>query len=316
MLPTDIGRNVGASLNVQLETASISSNELTSWLAHVDAGQIIVILDTCQAEAIAGQNFRPAPMDDRGFGQLVYDKKIRLLVGTQSDSVALEVDRLQHGLLTYSLMRDGLVLKKADFSPLDHSITISEWLQYALLHIGELQASIAAGQAIDPGVTVKRANIFGLNSPQSAPIAQRPVVFDFGGKAGPVLWGQPFFNPDSVGKGVNVDQAEFKAAADISDPVASAAALKRFIAEHRPGAATAAAWPFVTANLIEARAPSPDLISAARLSLSHLSLMQDARAAATAASVLTSVADQLDQRHEFPDVASEFRGIVDRIKGH
>ena len=311
IVPTDIGRDVGASLNPQLRAASISSIELTSWLSNIDAGAIILILDTCQAAAIAGKNFKPAPMDDRSFGQLVYDKKIHLLMGTQSDSVALEADSLEHGLLSYSLIRDGLRSKKADFNPLDHTITISEWLEYSASHLDELQAAIATGQEIGAGVTVKRASIFGLSTLPSTLIAQKPVVFEFGSTVEPVIWGQPFFDPNSVHGGSDLDQAEFKAAADVSDPIASAAALKRFIGKHRPGAATAAAWPFVTANLIEAHAPSTDLISGARLSLSHLSLVGDAR---TAAAVLTSVADELDRRHEFPEVVTDFREIVTRLK--
>ena len=252
-------------------------------------------------------------MDDRSFGQLVYDKKMRLIVGTQSDSVALEVDTLRHGLLTYSLVRNGLQLKKADFNPLDHSITISEWFQYALQNVGDLTASITAGRQIDAGVTVKRASIFGLDTTSSTLLAQRPVIFDYGWKVAPVLWGQPFFDMTSVQKVVDIDQTEFEVAAKLADPVASAAALKRFISHHQPGAATAAAWPFVTANLIESRASSIDLISAARLSLAHLSLIQDANAAAMAASVMASVAKELDRRHDYPEVVNEFRGIAKQI---
>ncbi len=311
VIPTDIGRDVGTSLSPQLQAASISSSELTSWLGNIDAGEIILILDTCQAAAIAGREFKPAPMDDRSFGQLVYDKKIHLLMGTQSDSVALEADSLEHGLLSYSLVRDGLRFKKADFNPLDHTITISEWLLYSATHLGELQTAIATGQSLGAGVTVKRASIFGLNDQPRTPIAQKPVVFDFGSGVEPVIWGQPFFDSNSIRDSSDVDQAEFKAAADISDPIASAAALKRFIAKHRPGAATAAAWAFVTANLIEAHAPSTDLISGARLAVSHLSLVGDAR---TAGAVLNSVADELDRRHEFPEVVTEFRGIISQLR--
>jgi hypothetical protein len=104
---------------------------------------------------------------------------------------------------------------------------------------------------------------------------------------------------------------EFETASNLSDPVSSAAALKRFIAKHRPGAATAAGWPLITDRLLDSKAPSLDVISAGRLALSHLSLVGDSR---TAVAVADGVADELDRRHEFLEVANEFRGIANRIK--
>jgi hypothetical protein len=105
--------------------------------------------------------------------------------------------------------------------------------------------------------------------------------------------------------------AEFKAAVEISDPVASAAALKRFIVKRRPGAATAAAWAAVTAGLLEAKAPSLELISAGRLSLSHLSLVGQTR---MAAAVADGVATELDRRHDFPEVIADFRKLSEQLK--
>jgi hypothetical protein len=40
-------------------------------------------------------------LGSRGLGQLVYDKRMRLLAASQSDEVAHEYHYLQKGLLTY-----------------------------------------------------------------------------------------------------------------------------------------------------------------------------------------------------------------------
>ncbi|MFN0123052.1 MAG: hypothetical protein ACKV2V_21335, partial [Blastocatellia bacterium] len=66
----------------------ISSAELTSWMKGLDAGEMTLILDSCHSTAVAGPGFKPGPMGDRGFGQLSYDKGMRILTATQSDNVA------------------------------------------------------------------------------------------------------------------------------------------------------------------------------------------------------------------------------------
>jgi len=42
-----------------------------------------MILDTCHAGAATGKEFRPGPLGDPGFGQLSYDKAMRILVASQ-----------------------------------------------------------------------------------------------------------------------------------------------------------------------------------------------------------------------------------------
>jgi WD40 repeat protein len=62
---------------------SVSSGDLTAWWNGVDAGQMIMILDTCHSGAIPGKEFRPAPLGDPGFGQLSYDKGMIILTASQ-----------------------------------------------------------------------------------------------------------------------------------------------------------------------------------------------------------------------------------------
>jgi hypothetical protein len=58
---------------------TISSGDLTAWWRGIDAGQMIMILDTWYSGAVTGKDFRPAPLGDTGFGQLSYDKAMRVL---------------------------------------------------------------------------------------------------------------------------------------------------------------------------------------------------------------------------------------------
>lgn len=41
----------------------------------IDAGQMVLVLDSCHSAAVSGPDFKPGPMGDRGFGQLSYDKE-------------------------------------------------------------------------------------------------------------------------------------------------------------------------------------------------------------------------------------------------
>lgn len=122
VIPSDIGQPLGVSeelldrclknseQSVKCENGrnllqrSISSDELTQWIEGVDAGQMVLILDSCHSGAVSGPGFKPGPMGDRSFGQLSYDKGMLVLAATQADQ--LDTGTLELGnrsLLTYAL---------------------------------------------------------------------------------------------------------------------------------------------------------------------------------------------------------------------
>jgi hypothetical protein len=112
----------------------ISAAELTDWLRRVDAGNTVMILDTCHAARITSsgaKEFKAAPLGNSGLGQLAYDKGMRVLAATQADNIALESDVLGGGLLTYALVHEGLQHHQADTDG-DGKVTLAEWLQYAV----------------------------------------------------------------------------------------------------------------------------------------------------------------------------------------
>jgi hypothetical protein len=106
---------------------SISSEELTAWLYEVDAGEMILILDSCHSAEVAGRDFKPGPLGDRGFGQLAYDKQMRVLAATQADNIAVGPKTLNQSLLTYALLHPAI--------PEFH---LREWLAQAEEQVPEL----------------------------------------------------------------------------------------------------------------------------------------------------------------------------------
>jgi WD40 repeat protein len=84
---------------------AISSDELALWLHGVDAGEMAMVLDSCHSGAATGKDFRPGPLGNRGFGQLSYDKRMRILAAAQPDKMAraTNVARLGHTLLIEAL---------------------------------------------------------------------------------------------------------------------------------------------------------------------------------------------------------------------
>jgi WD40 repeat protein len=146
IIPSDIGSPEGVSeqlLNRCLQHSeqsascraareflhhSISTDELTQWLQPIDAGQVVLILDSCHSAAVSGSNFRPGPMGDRGFGQLSYDKGMLVLAATQADNAAWGI--LDRSLLTYALTDQQL----GTGQPFD----FSRWLGEAERQVPEL----------------------------------------------------------------------------------------------------------------------------------------------------------------------------------
>ena len=175
LLPSDAGTGPGWL------KSCISATELSSWLRDLDAGEIVMILDTCHAGASTGKAFKPAPLGNRGLGQLAYNKRMRLLLASQAAEFALEHSKLRHGLLTYALVREALEGERGDFRPADGKTTLREWLAYAEQRVPDLAREIAEGRVHAVGAK-------GLSLPRKpVRIAQRPVLWDFTGEDGVVL---------------------------------------------------------------------------------------------------------------------------------
>jgi WD40 repeat protein/uncharacterized caspase-like protein len=184
LVPYDTGVEVrftpdGQEIKAESLAHFISSDDLSEWLRDIDAGELVMIVDTCHsASAVEEPGFKPGPMGSRGMGQLAYDKGMRLLAASQSDDVAFELAKLRQGLLTYALMQDGLGKGNADENG-DGRITLAEWLWYGAKRVPTLYDDVKSGRvrelkskdvqitAVLSGASVKK-NAF-----------QQPQLFDF-----------------------------------------------------------------------------------------------------------------------------------------
>lgn len=185
LFPHDIGpgRGRGTPSNAILQR-SISTDELSQWLRDVDAGEMVMIVDACNSSAsVEGDvdhKFKPGPMGSRGFGQLAYDKSMRVLAASQAEEVAREFPQLHQSLLTYVLTQEGLDKGQADFKPEDQEIRMGEWLEYGLDRAPKLNEQLREdklpGNLVEKGFHVIRNNT--ALQTQLREI-QQPGLFDF-----------------------------------------------------------------------------------------------------------------------------------------
>jgi hypothetical protein len=174
LLPYDVGSAAGPE-QLPDPQSCISSDELSLWLRDVDAGEMVMIVDACQAASIVqGSGFKPGPMGSRGLGQLSYDKGMRILTATQAADAAIEIGgQISQGLLSYALVKEGLERKKADFEPEDGQIGLREWLNYGVTDVPDLYKQITSGELR----TVGRGTVVVELDNQ-----QQPSLFDFARK--------------------------------------------------------------------------------------------------------------------------------------
>jgi WD40 repeat protein len=159
---------------------SISDQELERAFQRLDAGRILLVLDACNSgQALEADEKRRGPMNSRGLAQLAYEKGMYILTAAQSYQAAQEVARIGHGLLTYSLVVEGLEKSMADFEPHDGQVTIREWLDYSVYRVPQMQL-----EAVEQSRKLGRNLSFGTTSraaedapPDAAENIQQPKMF-------------------------------------------------------------------------------------------------------------------------------------------
>ena len=152
LIPSEAGPalKAGEQPGDEMLKRCVSEEELSRWLRRVDAGEMVLVIDACHSAATVAQPwFKPGPMGSRGLGQLAYDKRMRVLAASQADDFAVESGQLRQGLLTYTLVRDGLERGKADFRPKDGRVTLGEWLAYAEVRVPDLHERIRERRPLD-----------------------------------------------------------------------------------------------------------------------------------------------------------------------
>jgi WD40 repeat protein/uncharacterized caspase-like protein len=125
---------------------SISDRELEQSFEHIDAGDLLMVIDACNSgQALESEEKRRGPMNSKGLAQLAYEKGLYILTAAQGYQAALEAAELGHGFLTYALVEEGLKNGAADSGPSDGRILIREWVDYAAARVPEMQEAALAG---------------------------------------------------------------------------------------------------------------------------------------------------------------------------
>ncbi len=189
LYPYDLGSERAAG---GLLARAVSSDELSTWMRDIDAGEMLMVIDACHsAAAVEGRDFKPGPIGSRGLGQLSYDKGMRILTATQAADVAVEDTGLKHGLLTYALVRDGLLKFSADYRPTDGRINSVEWMRYAVGRVPEIYGEVWEGRKrlIVRGrqTTVEGARDYLERERTRTLWTQQPAMFDFARKKQPAV---------------------------------------------------------------------------------------------------------------------------------
>ena len=145
LIPYDLGfmgeREILNEQDLQtILSHSISDVELAQAVQGIDAGHLLMFIDACNSgQALEAEEKRRGPMNSKGLAQLAYEKGMYILTAAQSYQAALEAAQLGHGLLTYSLVEEGLKTENADSKPKDGVLTAREWLDFATERVPQLQ---------------------------------------------------------------------------------------------------------------------------------------------------------------------------------
>ena len=143
-------------------------------LVNLNVSTSALIIDACESgqAAQAADDWRRGPIDSHGLAQMAYEKGMYLLAASQSNQSAQELQRLQHGLLTWALIGEGLREGRAFENPtrsvLDAGLNFDDWLTWSAERVPVLQAE---------AVSIKRGTHL-PKSRQLASAAQRPTLLE------------------------------------------------------------------------------------------------------------------------------------------
>jgi len=180
LMPTDIGEGWTKSL-LQEDPESlekllhrcISSEELSDWASKIDAKEIVYLFGTCySAESVAAGGIKHGPFSQKGFGQLAFDKKMRVLAA--SERAAYELVDQKAGELATALkhtINTGLDRRANEF-------TLRELLLHTSRSIQLNRSNYSRKRTAKPIVREQQTSV-------ENPLYQ--IYFDFGLDGGPTL---------------------------------------------------------------------------------------------------------------------------------
>ena len=120
---------------------SVDGPALTQWLREFPAQKQFVILDTCHAGAVSDEMASSFALSQQ---KMARGSGVYLLAACRSDQSALELPKLQHGLLTYSLLEG---LKSAPPNS-RQQVTVSGLVYYVCSQVPDLCRQVGLNQDV------------------------------------------------------------------------------------------------------------------------------------------------------------------------
>lgn len=183
LLPYDLGYRDAKPLDEKtLRTVlanSISDLELEQSFREIDAGQILLVIDTCNSgQVLESFDERAGPMNNKGLAQLAYDKGMYILTASQSIESAYVSEALKRSYLSYALVEEGLKTTVADANPKDGQITVKEWFDYAGRRVPQLRRDVNEGLfAVEAQKGLEEEETKEKKKKPKEKASQRPRVF-------------------------------------------------------------------------------------------------------------------------------------------
>jgi WD40 repeat protein len=186
LLPHDTKLNGPEGLkSPAFHTSAISDDDLALALKNLDVANSALIIDACESgQAVqAADDWRRGPIDANGLAQFAFEKGMDILAAAQSNQSAAELNKLEHGLLSWALVQEGL--REGRAQPFD----LRHWLAWTADRVPLLDLeSIAALRGIvvngdnDAAISgdVQKPTLLARERPDSIPlmISQGAVDLD------------------------------------------------------------------------------------------------------------------------------------------
>jgi WD40 repeat protein len=184
MIPYDLGYmgardNINEDVLATLRNHGISDLNLADAFEGIDAGRIVLVIDACDSgQALtSSEQESNGPSNSKGLAQLAYEKGMYILTAAKSFQAALEISQLNHGLLTFALVEEGLRQRKA--ADQDGRVYVRRWLDYAAdevphLHSEWREGTLMRGFHIAQTTYLQTPRVFYRREPESEPFVIAP----------------------------------------------------------------------------------------------------------------------------------------------
>jgi len=134
LVPYDVTELYGD--DIILDDKGFSATLLRDICQRIKSTKQLLIIDSCQSGKIVETFTMRGISEEKAIAHLARSAGITVISATQSEQYALEYKEISHGIFTYALLQ-GLE-GKADGSPKDNIITVSELSGYVQAQIPEL----------------------------------------------------------------------------------------------------------------------------------------------------------------------------------